>query len=778
MAAKKPNEQQVSDWRTLHYPDNVRKRSGMYIGENDSHGLFQIVKEPIDNSNDEFMAGRNNSIHVHVDNTKYYVVDTGGGIPVEDSKELGKAPLEAAFNELHSGGKFEGKAYASGSAGCFVGSTRVKLLDGTNPTIKELYKKYHDTNEKFWVYGYDLDGTTAFMPRQCYNVQLTKHVNKLAIVYLDNGEKVKCTVDHRFLTYDGEYKRADSLERGTRLRAFGFDEDGCTILSHAVTKVRIVSGSKPLPVYDLSVEQDHNFLLSAGVFVHNCNGVGAAVTSAMSDRLAAYTFRKKGRARASWYGYKAAKGIGSGIRKAKLPKLPKQLGSIKKGTVVLFEPDMSLFQTGSKLNIPHLFNYLDTLAYLSGGITIKLTTPSEEHTINHPNGTVDFVAHVIKEHDLEQDGAVFHHVSDASTVEGRTDVSFAITNSDKVLLDTYVCASLTSDGGTHLNAFKTTLNKALTPYKLKKHVYTNDDLLVGLVGIVNFNMVQPQFSSQTKERLTSQEGKLVGVDIQDALIKFFKSNKALAKRMLDKATAMKKNRDNFNANKKALVGLTSKRKGLPAKLARSNPKMKACDVELALVEGDSAGGSAKDAVDKSYQEVLPLKGKIVAAYKNSLTKLMESEEVKNIFQAIGFDASLDNPLENMRVGKVALLMDADVDGCHIELLVLSAIWKLCPELIKGGHVYLIKGPLFCTSSKPLIWGDTLEEVAAKAKPNTPITRIKGWGEINGSALYDFAFNPKTRRWIQILPPQDKEAEQYFLDLVGKDTTARRKLLNL
>jgi len=110
--------QKASDWKTLRFPENVRKRSGMYIGENDGHGIFQLLKEPIDNSNDEFLAKRNNYIHVHIQGETFYVQDYGGGIPIEVTKELGKSPLEAAFNELHSGGKFEGKAYAQGSAGC------------------------------------------------------------------------------------------------------------------------------------------------------------------------------------------------------------------------------------------------------------------------------------------------------------------------------------------------------------------------------------------------------------------------------------------------------------------------------------------------------------------------------------------------------------------------------------------------------------------------------------------------------------------------------------
>jgi len=616
---RKPKEQKADDWETLHYPDNVRRRSGMYIGENDAHGLFQILKEPIDNSSDEFLAGRNKFIHVHIEGVTYFVQDGGGGIPVEKSAKLdGKSPLEAAFNELHSGGKFSGKAYAEGSAGC--------------------------------------------------------------------------------------------------------------------------------------------------------NGVGAAVTSAMCDRLVAYTFRK-----GAWYSYSSKKGIGSGVRKCAAPKLPKQMKS-RRGTVVKFVRDASLFQKGSKLNISHLMTYLDTLAYLHGGMEIKLTTNTGiSETMLHKNGTVDYVKHIIEEEELTMDGSVFHINT------GRTDVSFAVTNGASVLLDTYVCASVTLEGGTHLTAFKKALTTALAPFKLKKHAYTADDLLFGLVGIVNFNMVQPQFSSQTKERLTSTEGKLVCDDIQAALIAHFKKNKALAKRMLDKASALKKNRDSFNANRKALAGLTNNRKGkLPAKLNQSNPKTPANEVELILVEGDSAGGTAKNAVDKRYQEVLPLKGKIVAAYKNTMAKLMESEEVKNIFQSIGFDGKAEHPLEKMRIGKLGLLMDADVDGCHIELLVLSAIWRLCPDLIRNGHVYLIKGPLFCTTSKPLVWGDTIEEVQRKCKSrsNVAITRIKGWGEVNPSALNAFAFDEDTRHWIKVLPPKTKKDETYFLDLVGKDAAVRRRLLNL
>lgn len=227
--------------------EGILRKPAMYIGELGDHAIFHLLRETVENASDEALAGFNDYIGVKViggTNQEFIVVDKGRGIPVGTHKKTGQSTLTSIFTSLHSGGKFDDKSYKA-SRGCFTGDTRVKLLDGTNPTIEELYKRYKKDGKKFDVYSYDLEGNTAFTPRKCYNVQKTKYVTTIAEVYLDTGGIIKCTPDHPFLSFNGKYIKASKLKPGTRLRSFhfGFDTDGYEI--HASRNYRAQHGRKP-----------------------------------------------------------------------------------------------------------------------------------------------------------------------------------------------------------------------------------------------------------------------------------------------------------------------------------------------------------------------------------------------------------------------------------------------------------------------------------------------------------------------------------------------------
>lgn len=502
------------------------------------------------------------------------------------------------------------------------------------------------------------------------------------------------------------------------------------------------------------------------------HGVGISVTNALSEHLTVFTFRN-----GVWYNQSYKKGIvtgkvASGKRPPKIPSVP-----LKKGTLIVFRPDKTIFKSVS-IPLDRVQELLELSSYLTPKLKCYYVSPKGKLTkYYHPKGAVDLLNKMLEDSKSERIGrSNFEHSRNG------VDVVFQWSSSDEDGLQSYVCGSRTIADGTHVQGFNKALMEAIKPHA-GRSTFRLEDLRVGLQGILNLTIRKPRFASQTKDKLATEEAtKQVYDELIGPLKKFFNSNKSVTKDIIRRAAAIREAVAQFNVDKKLAAEFKTEGRGKvkpPKDLfqAKTNDPNKR---ELYLVEGGSASGTSRAARDQSYQEVLQLKGKPINAYKAQNSKLLSNEVVANVLKSIGVDFSLKDPLANIRTKKIILLPDADEDGNHITVLLLSLLHKVAPRLFELGYVYTIDAPLFNVWYKgERVFADTLNQLLSKyPKVNTThIQRVKGWGEINSDALRELAFDPKSRRIWQI-KAISKEETKAFVAIVGEEVTARRKLLGL
>lgn len=364
---------------------------------------------------------------------------------------------------------------------------------------------------------------------------------------------------------------------------------------------------------------------------------------------------------------------------------------------------------------------------------------------------------------------------------------------------TFVNTSPTVDGGWHVTGFTAALMAAIKPYlpapkKTKKgssNGFSSSDLLIGLVGMFDWRMHGAMYTSQVKDKLASKVDKEVQTVMFPVFEKYFEQNKKVATTIIKRAQAMNKGREELAAVVKSMADVKKGAKGasLPSVLAMAD-KAKPEHRELFLVEGDSAAGTAINARNSDYQEVLGAGGKPLNALKAALAKVLGHEEVQNMLIAMGADIKTLDPkaeapvisTDNLRTANLIFLVDPDPDGGHIAVLFLAAIYRLMPNLFREGRVWCVFAPLYaCLHDGKLYGGMTFQEcraAAPKAVKDKDITRIKGWGEVDETYLEPIAFNPKTRKLIRINPFQDHEQELWFRGVVAEDAVYRRRLLGL
>lgn len=506
------------------------------------------------------------------------------------------------------------------------------------------------------------------------------------------------------------------------------------------------------------------------------HGLGAAVTNACSERFEAEVKRF-----GKIHRIKFAKG--------KLKQKLTVVGKCAKddtGTTVKFKHDPAVLS--GKPNWNKLVSWIEALSYFTPNVTYDLTiAPLKlKRKVCRKDGLTDWLRdHSPRTTDDDGKSVAADAMGKPLVVRvGSFDMAlqwFADTSDG---LQSFVSAVVTKEGGTHHKAVEQAITEVIgkftTTKGAMKKAYKPEDLRAGLVGCVNVRIKSPKFTSQTKEKLASPEGHdVVYREAKAALTAYFDKNKKLAKLLIERANGLRGAFDEYKMNAKAAAKLKTKRgtHGLPSKLhnCKSN---KAEECELYLVEGDGAGGTAKNARDVTFQAVLPLKGKPPNVISGNLEKILATnEEVLNILRSIGYDPSnKKGPLEKLRFGKIIILADADVDGKHITNLVLATLWKLTPSLIREGRVFIVSDALFMAkTATKTVFGRTRKEAIEKSGAKNPvITRIKGWGELNATDMTPIAFDRKERQLIRVTPEQHEK----LLKVMSEDAKFKRELLGV
>ena len=707
----------------------VRKRPGMYIGTTSSRGLHHLVYEIVDNAVDEALAGFCDTIDVTInEDNSITVIDNGRGIPVGINHKAGIPAVEVVFTILHAGGKFGGGGYKVSGGLHGVGASVVNALSNwLEVEICQGGKVYKQRYER---------GHVCYALKEIGTCPMEK-----------SGTKVTFLPDDTIFTETTVYD-FDVLKR--RLREMAFLTKGLRIIlrdNRTEEETSLESGS----VVDSAAAE-------AMSTEHEKKQISELLQRAQEDAMEAG---------------------------ASTEAMTSEETSASADTANDSEAFADAFATSEE----------STKAHTGGKIgkihTITLENGKKQKVVEfyYEGGIKEFVAYLNKSKEpLYENILYFEGEKNNVYVE----VSFQHNDSYNESVFSFVNNINTPEGGTHLQGFRNAITKTFNDYarsaKLLKDSEPNlsgEDIREGLTAIVSVKIEDPQFEGQTKQKLGNSEARgAVDNIVSEQLTYFLEQNPQIAKSICEKSIlaqrareAARKARD-LTRRKTALDTMA-----LPGKLADCSDKdPKNC--EIYIVEGDSAGGSAKTARSRATQAILPLRGKILNVEKARLDKIYANAEIKAMITAFGTGIHEDFDISKLRYNKIILMTDADVDGAHISTLLLTFIYRFMPELIKQGHVFLAKPPLYKLEKNKKVWyaysDEELDSILSEVgrDQNNKIQRYKGLGEMDAEQLWETTMDPEHRVLLRVTMNEEmtSEIDLTFTTLMGDQVEPRREFI--
>jgi DNA gyrase subunit B len=508
------------------------------------------------------------------------------------------------------------------------------------------------------------------------------------------------------------------------------------------------------------------------------HGVGSSVVNALSELLEIKVLRD---------GFEHVQTFSRGLPTSKLKK---GAPTRKHGTIVHFRPDPEIFGAAAKLDAGTVRERLEAKAYLHGGLVIvfKDGETGESVELCHPNGIADFLPQLVAQRGkAPTHQAVFHLVREGDV---RLEAALQWTESTDEVVRSYVNGIPTHSGGSHESGFNAAVVKAVRAFIEAKKIQpkgvtlTADDIREGMVALLSIYLQDPQFQGQTKDRLNNPEaGPAVEGLVRPALEQWLLENGSVGESIVARGILAARAREARREATQQVLRKTaiSHRLNLPGKLADCSSTDPG-ESELFLVEGDSAGGSAKQGRDRRTQAILPLRGKVLNAEQASASKVLQNKELQDIVSALGCGLGNDFDAGKLRYGKVFLLMDADSDGQHIATLLLTFFYRHLPGLLRGGHVFLAQPPLFRIDvAKETHWAldererdKILGALPKNAKPE--ISRFKGLGEMPAEDLQRTTLDKRRRRALRVVIEGEIETDRILNELMGKDAGARFRFI--
>lgn len=563
------------------------------------------------------------------------------------------------------------------------------------------------------------------------------------------------------------------------------------VIIHKDNSITVIDNGRGIPVDMMKKEQkpavevimtvlhaggkfgDGGYKVSGGL-----HGVGVTCVNALSEHMEVEV-RRGGKC----YGIEFAKGKTS-------KKLYEKGDCETTGTTVHFKPDATIF-TETEYSYDTLRLRIRELAFLNKGITISLTDERAEdksETFHFAGGIIEYVEFMDKDKDKINPKPIYLE-GEKNAVIVEVAMQYCDTYSENIF--TYVNNINTEEGGTHLSGFRKALTRTINAYARKTNMLkenedalSGDDVREGLTAVLSLKVQNPQFESQTKIKLGNSEVMpIVDNLVGDTLAEFMEENPQVAKKLVEKAIiaararlAARKARELTRRKNAMDLG------GLPGKLADCKSR-NVEDTEIYLVEGDSAGGSAKQGRNSDFQAILPLRGKILNVEKARLDKVLSSEEIRNMITAFGCGIGDDFNLDKARYGKIIIMTDADVDGAHIRTLLLTFFYRYMHPLIKEGHVFIAQPPLYLIRKNQkqhyYAYSDEelqqiLDEVGRDTNPY--VQRYKGLGEMNPGQLWETTMDPAARTILQVHLEDAAEADRIFSILMGDKVEPRRQFI--